>query len=79
MSAAAPYAVIGAQVRAARLAAGLTQSEMAAKMGTRPSAISRLEAGRHAATLRTLTAVAALIDTTLTIVPPAEEPTAAEA
>jgi transcriptional regulator with XRE-family HTH domain len=39
---------------ARRLRLGLTQKELAARMGTRQSAVSDLESGRHTPTLGTL-------------------------
>ena len=42
----------------ARAAAGMTQAELAERMGTSRSAITRLESGRHSPTMKTLRAVA---------------------
>lgn len=48
------WASIAAQVRAVRKAAGLSQAEIAARIGTSISAISRLESARGRPTVRTL-------------------------
>lgn len=45
----------------ARLAAGLTQKELAAKMDTKQSAIARLEAGTRAPNLDTLLRLAVVL------------------
>lgn len=49
---------VGEQVRDARESAGLTQRELASRMGTSQAAIARLEAGGVGATLTTLQKVA---------------------
>ena len=49
---------VGAKVRDAREAAGLSQRELAARMGTSQAAVARLEAGGVGATLTTLQKVA---------------------
>ena len=49
----ADYSVIGAMLRA-RIAAGLTQAEVAARTGTTQSAIARLEGGAVSPTVETL-------------------------
>jgi ribosome-binding protein aMBF1 (putative translation factor) len=53
---------VGEKVRDAREAAGLSQRELAARMGTSQSAVARLEAGRVGATLTTLQKVATALD-----------------
>src|SRR5918998_6960907 len=50
---------VGERVRAAREAAGLTQRELAARMGTSQAAVARLEAGTVGSTLTTLQRVGA--------------------
>ena len=50
---------VGEKVRDAREAAGLSQRELAARMGTSQAAVARLEAGGVGATLTTLQKVAA--------------------
>lgn len=40
------YAVVGEMI-AARLAVGLTQAEIAKRMGTTQSVVARMESGRH--------------------------------
>ena len=49
---------VGERIRTAREAAGLSQRELARRMGTSQSAIDRLEAGGVGATLTTLQRVA---------------------
>ena len=49
---------VGGQVRDARETAGLSQRELASRMGTSQAAIARLEAGGVGATLTTLQKVA---------------------
>ena len=58
---------VGEQVRDAREAAGLSQRELAARMGTSQAAVARLEAGGTGATLTTLQKVAAAMDLKVTI------------
>ena len=58
---------VGDQVRAAREAAGVTQRELAARMGTSQAAVARLEAGGTGATLTTLQKVAAALDLKVTV------------
>lgn len=53
--------VIGANVRAARLAAGMTQVQLAAALGTSHPAVSRWENGGDEPTDRTLDALAAVL------------------
>jgi len=54
-------AEVGERVRVARERAGLTQRELAARMGTSQAAIARLEAGGVGATLTTLHRVASAV------------------
>lgn len=54
-------AEVGERVRAAREGAGLSQRELAARMGTSQAAIARLEAGGVGATLTTLHRVATAV------------------
>ncbi|MBA2575356.1 MAG: helix-turn-helix transcriptional regulator [Euzebyaceae bacterium] len=60
-------AEVGERVRAAREAAGLSQRELAARMGTSQAAIARLEAGGVGATLTTLQRVAAALGLELNV------------
>lgn len=53
---------VGEQVRDAVEAAGLTQRELASRMGTSQAAIARLEAGGVGATLTTLQKVATALN-----------------
>jgi len=50
--------VVGQSIRTARLEAGLTQAEVAARMAVNPSYVANLEAGRVNATLGQLAHVA---------------------
>lgn len=52
---------VGEQIRDAREEAGLSQRDLAAKMGTSQAAIARLESGGVGATLTTLHRVAAAL------------------
>ncbi len=54
-------AEVGDNVRAARESAGLSQRELARRIGTSQSAINRLEAGGVGATLTTLQRVASAL------------------
>ncbi len=58
---------VGEKVRDAREAAGLSQRELAARMGTSQAAVARLEAGGVGATLTTLQKMAAALDLKVTI------------
>ena len=58
---------VGEKVRDAREAAGLTQRDLAARMGTSQAAVARLEAGGVGATLTTLQKVAAALDLKITV------------
>jgi ribosome-binding protein aMBF1 (putative translation factor) len=58
---------VGEQIRDAREAAGLTQRNLAERMGTSQAAIARLEAGGVGATLTTLQRAAKALDLDITI------------
>ena len=58
---------VGEKIRDAREAAGLSQRELAVRMGTSQAAVARLEAGGVGATLTTLQKVAAALDLTVTV------------
>ncbi len=58
---------VGEKVRDAREAAGLSQRDLAARMGTSQAAVARLEAGGVGATLTTLQKVAAALDLKITV------------
>lgn len=53
----------------ARIAAGLTQKELADRMGTTQSAIARLESGSQMPTLDTLYRLSTVLDIEFTITP----------
>lgn len=50
----APYEELARIVIMRRAALGLTQAELATRMGTTASAVSRVESGRHATSIQTL-------------------------
>ncbi|HEX8861903.1 MAG TPA: helix-turn-helix domain-containing protein [Actinomycetes bacterium] len=52
---------IGEQVRAQRIAAGLSQAELARRIGISPSALSQVERGRHGLSGETLTRLWAIL------------------
>ena len=58
----APYEDIARLVIKHRMDVGLTQAELAERMGTSHSAISRIESGQHPTTVTTLQRVAAALD-----------------
>ncbi len=58
---------VGERVRDARESAGLTQRELAARMGTSQAAVARLEAGGTGATLTTLQKLASALELTVSI------------
>jgi ribosome-binding protein aMBF1 (putative translation factor) len=58
---------VGEKVRGAREVAGLSQEDLAARMGTSQAAVARLEAGDVRARLTTLQKVAAALDLRITI------------
>lgn len=62
-------AEVGDRIRTAREAAGLSQRELAARMGTSQAAIARLEAGGVGATLTTLHRVAVALGLELKVDP----------
>ena len=58
---------VGKKVRDAREAAGLSQRELAARIGTSQAAVARVEAGGVGATLTTLQRMAAALDLEVTV------------
>jgi len=58
---------LGAQMRELRAARGLTQAQLAERMGTTQSVVARLEAGDRVPTLVTLERVAAALDAVLEV------------
>lgn len=62
-----PFEEIAREVIRLRMDAGLTQEEFAKKLGTTKSAISRLESGHHAPSVKTLGNIATTFHKTLSI------------
>ena len=62
-----PFDEIAREVIRLRMDAGLTQEEFAKKLGTTKSAISRLESGHHAPSVKTLGNIATTFHKTLSI------------
>ncbi len=60
-------AEVGERIRTPRDAAGLSQRDLASRMGTSQAAIARLEAGGVGATLTTLHRVAVALDLELKV------------
>jgi ribosome-binding protein aMBF1 (putative translation factor) len=60
-------AEVGERVRQAREAAGISQRELARRMGTSQAAVDRLEAGGVGATLTTLQRVATALGLTVIV------------
>jgi ribosome-binding protein aMBF1 (putative translation factor) len=63
----APYERIARMVIARRMLAGWTQQELAERVGTSHSVISRIESGQHATSVRTLARLADAFDTHLVV------------
>lgn len=63
----APYEAIARIVIRRRSELGLTQGQLAERMGTSHSAISRIEAGQHRSSVATLERLAAALETHLVI------------
>ncbi len=63
----APFERIARMVIARRMMAGWTQQQLAERMGTSHSVISRIESGQHATSVRTLTRLAEAFDTHLVV------------
>ena len=59
---------LGARLRELRLAAGLTQAELARRTGIHRPNIARVEAGRHTPSLETLARLASAIGVPTTVV-----------
>jgi ribosome-binding protein aMBF1 (putative translation factor) len=60
---------VGEQIRAAREAVGLSQRDLAQRMGTSQAAVGRLEAGAVGAKLTTLQRTAVALDLLITVEP----------
>jgi HTH-type transcriptional regulator / antitoxin HipB len=60
---------IGAVIRRCRRQAALTQTQLAAKMGTRQATVSKLEAGKPGTQLRVIMDALAALDLELAIRP----------
>jgi ribosome-binding protein aMBF1 (putative translation factor) len=63
----APFERIARMVIARRMAAGWTQQQLAERMGTSHSVISRIESGQHATTVQTLARLADAFETHLVV------------
>lgn len=63
----APYEALARIVIRRRGQLGLSQAELAERVGTSHSAISRIESGRHPTTVQTLRRLAAALDTHLVV------------
>lgn len=63
----APYETLARFVIRRRGELGLTQAELAERMGTSHSAISRIESGHHRTSVETLRRLAAALDTHLVV------------
>jgi ribosome-binding protein aMBF1 (putative translation factor) len=63
----APYERVARMVIARRMAAGWTQQELAERVGTSHSVISRIESGQHATSVRTLARLADAFETHLVV------------
>jgi len=63
----APYEALARIVIRRRGALGLSQAELAARVGTSHSAISRIESGRHPTTVQTLRRLATALETHLVV------------
>jgi ribosome-binding protein aMBF1 (putative translation factor) len=63
----APFERIARMVIARRMAAGWTQQELAERMGTSHSVISRIESGQHATSVQTLARLADAFETHLVV------------
>ncbi len=58
----APFEALARLVITRRAALGISQEDLAARMGTSASAVSRIERGQHATNARTLQRLAAALD-----------------
>ncbi len=63
----APYEALARIVMRRRSQLGLSQAELAKRMGTSHSAISRIESGQHPTTVQTLRRLAEALDTHLVV------------
>jgi ribosome-binding protein aMBF1 (putative translation factor) len=63
----APYERVARMVIARRMAAGLTQQQLAERVGTSHSVISRIESGQHATSVTTLARLADAFETHLVV------------
>lgn len=67
MARVAPFEELARLVIKKRAALGLSQAELAGRMGTSQSAISRIESGQHKISLDTLQRLAAALDVRLVL------------
>jgi ribosome-binding protein aMBF1 (putative translation factor) len=63
----APYEALARLVIAYRLEEGLTQQQLARRMGTSHSAISRIESGRHPTSIQTMRRLAEALGARLVV------------
>lgn len=65
----APYRAIARAVILARSERGWTQGQLADRLGTTNTVVSRIESGRHGLSLETLHRLARVLDVTFTVGP----------
>lgn len=65
----APYRAIARAVILARSERGWTQGQLADRLGTTNTVVSRIESGRHGLSLETLYRLARVLDVTFTVGP----------
>src|ERR1044071_5105482 len=74
----APFAAIAREMVVTRMHLGLTQTELAERLHTTKSAVSRMESGRQPMTVATLQRVSDALSTTFVISPSTGSPDAAD-
>jgi ribosome-binding protein aMBF1 (putative translation factor) len=63
----APFEQVARMVIGRRIELGITQEHLAERMGTSPSAISRIESGQHVTSVRTLERLAEALEVKLLV------------